>query len=213
MPIPELLDHLVLAGPDLSALVSWFEDATGVRPVAGGAHPTGTANALVALTAAGQSGRHYLELLGPDPDRDLATPATTFGVDRLTAPRLVTWAIHPSDPQGVITASRAVGHDPGKLAPLSRRTPTGTLLEWQLTPALGLGDPVLPFLIDWGQTAHPALSGLPSVELVSLAGEHPQAEATAAVLASLGVELALVERSEPALLATLRGPGGTLELR
>ena len=49
MSIPTLLDHIVIAGPDLQDLVDWFAERTGVVAAPGGAHPTGTANALVAL--------------------------------------------------------------------------------------------------------------------------------------------------------------------
>ena len=54
MSIPTLLDHIVIAGPSLEELVDWFRDLTGVTAAPGGTHPVGTANALVALTVAGQ---------------------------------------------------------------------------------------------------------------------------------------------------------------
>lgn len=69
MSIPTLLDHIVIAGPSLEELVDWFRDLTGVTATPGGAHPVGTVNALVALTVAGQRRPHYLELVGPDPER------------------------------------------------------------------------------------------------------------------------------------------------
>ena len=37
-----LLDHVVLAGPDLDRLVADFRDRTGIDPKLGGRHPGGT---------------------------------------------------------------------------------------------------------------------------------------------------------------------------
>jgi hypothetical protein len=210
---PSPLDHLVLAGPDLAALVAGFEERTGVRAVPGGRHPTGTANHLVALTVAGARGPQYLEIIGPDPDVEHPGPVTTFGIDRLTAPRLATFAVRPADLDATIAAARAAGHDPGDPWDLSRRTPAGVLLEWRLTRGAAQG-PVAPFLIDWGGTAHPGEDpGLDALELVDLRGEHPDPQAATAALAALGVALPVERAAAPALVATLRGPQGDLELR
>ena len=132
--IARLLDHVVIAGPDLAALVAWFAERTGVTAAPGGVHPRGTANALIAFTVAGRRGPHYLELIGPDP----AAPATgsgparrpdTFGIAGLDRPTIVTYAVHPDGIDEVITASRSAGYDPGEVADLSRRTPDGAPVE------------------------------------------------------------------------------------
>lgn len=208
--VPAALDHVVLAGPDLAALVDWFEERTGVRAAPGGVHPSGTANALVAFTVAGARGRHYLELIGPDGD---ARP-TTFGIDTLTGPALVTWAAHPDRLDDVVAAARAGGYDPGEIAPLSRRTPSGELLAWRLTGVDGnVRDPLLPFLIDWGSTAHPGLGDLPAVELVGLAGVHPEPEAVRRRLALLGAgDLDVVGGRAASLRLTLSTPAGPVTL-
>ena len=86
MSIPTLLDHVVIAGPDLPALVDWFAERTGVVAAPGGAHPTGTANALVALTIDGRRGPQYIELIGPNPDRSEPELPETFGISTLSAP-------------------------------------------------------------------------------------------------------------------------------
>jgi catechol 2,3-dioxygenase-like lactoylglutathione lyase family enzyme len=45
-----MIDHVVLAVPDLADGVAWFQRLTGVRPVMGGSHINlGTANYLVGL--------------------------------------------------------------------------------------------------------------------------------------------------------------------
>lgn len=199
MSIPRLLDHVVIAGPDLDELVRWFAQLTGVSAAPGGVHPTGTANALVALTVDGARGPRYIELIGPDPARQDAALPTKFGISGLTAPRVQTYAVHPDDLDATVAAARERGYDPGPIEPLSRRTPEGELLEWRLTR----GEDVrldVPFLIDWGATAQPGLSEIPAIELVSFIRVEPDPEPLRAVLAALGLGdgVAAVDEGAPA---------------
>ncbi len=204
-PVEPSLDHLVYAVPDLDAATRAFAAATGVVPAEGGAHVgRGTRNVLV-----GFGETSYLEIIGPDPDHP-ADPgaAVPFGVDTLTSPRLVTWAVHPADIARAAAASAAAGADHGAIGPLSRRTPDGALLEWRLASAHPAPlDGVTPFLIDWGATTHPA-AALPRLALRGLRATHPDPAAVSAVLDALGVRL-LVEEGPPelaALLGTRHGP-------
>ncbi|WP_336662837.1 VOC family protein [Leucobacter sp. USHLN154] len=186
MSIPRLLDHIVIAGPDLDALIEWFADRTGVTAERGGAHPTGTANALVALTVGEQRGPQYIELIGPDPDREIAALPTTFAIDTLDEPRVQAYAVHPHDIDATVAAARASGFDPGDVWELSRRTPAGELLEWRLTGA-AMHRLDVPFLIDWGTTAQPGTGELPTIELVSFVREEPDPLAVDTALAALGL--------------------------
>ncbi|MET9273034.1 VOC family protein [Kribbella sp. NPDC003557] len=145
--MPEaLLDHLVLATPDLEATVAAFADATGVEPVVGGRHVRwGTRNYL-----AGLGGTAYLEFLGADPEAapDARSP---YPLDR---ERLVTWAVHPADVDGFVAAAREQGVELGEIVELSRRTAGGAMLRWRLSevePAPYGG--LVPFVIDWGRGA------------------------------------------------------------
>lgn len=188
--IPPLLDHLVLATADLGATVADFARRTGVMPVPGGAHPgLGTRNHLVGL-----GGRSYLEIIGPDPEQPEPTGPRPFGVDRSAAPTVLTWAISPPDLDPAITGARARGVDPGPPRQMSRRTPDGTVLRWRLTDtgAGALPDPV-PFLIDWGDSRHPADSGLPLTPLLAVSASVPDPEAVRVRLAALGTSLELTE--------------------
>ena len=166
MSIPQHLDHVVIAGPDLDALVAWFAERTGVHAAPGGAHPTGTANALVALTIGGKRGPQYLELIGPDPARTDPGLPTMFGIDALDEPRVQTYAVHPEDIEATVAAARERGVDLGEVADLSRRTPSGDLLEWRLAGVHGPSREA-PFVIDWGSTPHPGQGELPVIELES----------------------------------------------
>lgn len=96
---------------------------------------------------------------------------------------------------------------------MSRETPDGDLLEWRLTsrsplPAAG----TQPFLIDWGESHHPAEASLPRLELLDFAIETPEVDATRSALEVLGAgDTRVVEGPEPRLRARMRGPGGVLE--
>ena len=167
MSVPRLLDHIVIAGPDLAELVDWFRELTGVTAAPGGTHPTGTANALVALTVNGEPRPHYLELIGPDPEREDEELPKTFSINRLKKPTLIAYAVHPEGIDQVVERARAEGFDPGDVEELSRRAPDGTELTWRLTQAQAPRNYGVPFLIDWGTTDQPGLGDLPSIELVS----------------------------------------------
>ncbi|MFT4051388.1 MAG: VOC family protein [Microbacterium sp.] len=185
MSIPSLLDHVVIAGPDLPALVDWFTERTGVVAAFGGAHPTGTANALVALTIGGARGPQYIELIGPDPHRSQPELPETFGIATLDAPRVQAYAVHPADIAATVAAARERGFDPGDVSDLSRRTPDGTLLQWRLTRGENRRD--VPFLIDWGTTAHPGLGDIPAIELVSFERVEADPAPLRAVLEAYGL--------------------------
>src|SRR5262249_24399132 len=145
---------------------------TGVRPVKGGSHVgLGTANYLVGL-----GGGAYLEILGPDPDQADPTQPRPFGADDLTEPCVATWCIRPPDFDAAIAAAKARGYDPGPAEAMSRRSTEWTLLAWRLTRRgddSGV-DGLVPFLIDWGTTAHPSTANMPTLRLVSMAAEHPE---------------------------------------
>ncbi|WP_317446071.1 VOC family protein [Streptomyces collinus] len=188
--IPPLLDHLVLATPELDATVVEFEQRTGVTPAPGGVHVgLGTRNYLVSL-----GGRSYLEIIGPDPEQPEPVELRPFGVDRLAGPRTVTWAISPPDLDATVTGARGHGHDPGPVHPMSRRTPDGTLLRWRLTDSgTALHGGLVPFLIDWGDSVHPTGSGLPVTPLLEVTATAPDPDQVRLALAALGTELALAE--------------------
>jgi len=204
------IDHLVYATPDLAAGVERVEKLLGVRAIPGGQHPgAGTRNALIGL-----GGQVYLEIIGPDPDQPKPPRARRFGIDELKSPRLVTWAAKGADLDRIVTDSRRQGVDLGQVQAGSRQRPDGVMLAWKLTvsPALTEGG-VVPFLIDWGATAHPA-SALPKgCTLVDLRAEHPTPERVQAMITALGLELPVKRGSAPALIATIATPRGVVELR
>src|SRR5210317_1322238 len=83
------IDHLVYAVPDLEQAIIWFEEKSGVRPIAGGRHPTkGTKNALVNL-----GNQCYLELITADESNPSFTRSRWMGIDLLEEPKMTRWSL------------------------------------------------------------------------------------------------------------------------
>lgn len=203
-----LLDHLVYATPDLDATCRDLEIRLGVRASAGGQHPgRGTHNALISIGP-----NAYLEIIGPDPLQPAIRPVW-FGIDQLTAPKLITWAVRVDDIEACV---KEISSDVnvGMVRSGSRKTPDGTTLSWQLTePQLPQGIGLVPFLIEWKSSQHPAHSAITGPPLVQLRIEHPEPELIRKQLASLRLEVAIDHGSSPALIAIFEGANDLIELR
>ena len=199
----------MLAVPDLAEGVAWFHQLTGVRPIVGGSHVgLGTANHLVGL-----GGRAYLEIIGPDPDQPDPSRPRPFGLDGLTAAGIVAWCVRPPDIDRAVATARARGYDPGTPTSMSRHTSDGTLLTWRVTSLpTDPADGIVPFLIDWGTSPHPAMSAMPILRLRSLEAEHPEPAHAEARLAALDVALTVRLGERPRLLANLHGIDGPIAL-
>lgn len=202
------VDHLVFGARSLAEGIADLEARLGVRAVAGGRHAAwGTHNALLGL------GRDcYLEVLAPDPDAAPPRQAP-LGLAALAAPRLVTWAVRTHDIETLAARLRALGIDPGAIGAGGRVATDGTRLVWRLTdlaaPRLG---GVVPFLIDWGATPHPAETLPPAGELLELRLRHPEPGRVRAALATIGIDTAVTASVAPAIAATLRTPSGDVTL-
>ncbi|MEU6964626.1 VOC family protein [Streptomyces chrestomyceticus] len=203
-----VLDHLVLATPDLEGTAAELAALTGVRPVPGGGHPgRGTRNALLGLGDGA-----YLEIIGPDPAQPAPEAPRWFGIDALRGPRLAHWAVRVHGIAGHVARARALGYDPGEPVTMSRRTPDGSTLSWTLTPPR-TGGGLVPFLLDWGDAPHPAAGpGLPVVPLRAFSGTHPDPSTIRAELAALGATLAVETGDEPGLSAVLEGRNGPVSV-
>lgn len=222
MSIPAAFDHLVLAVPDLEDGVKEFTALTGVVPTAGGRHPgKGTANYLVGLAPAGwetgdgsdAKALTYLEIIGPDREQTLpeGTPYS-FDVDKLTEMTLRTWAIHPEGFDERLAAAEAAGVDYGFASEMSRTTPDGELLEWRLTQRFPLpAEGTQPFLIDWLESTHPALTDIGIIGFDSFEVVTPDVAGTRTALEVLGAaDTDVVEGPEYGIRATLTGPAGSV---
>lgn len=208
--VPVGFDHLMYGGGlDLDALGDAVAARTGVDAAFGGCHDRGgTCNALLGL------GRgRYLELIAADPAGDTGAPRARL-VAGLPAPRAIAWAIAVPDLDRALATARAAGYDPGPIRPLRRRRSDGSWLSWRLAwdaEQVFLG--VVPFVIEWGEAAHPAADAPAGCRLLGLRAEHPRPAQVRPALRALGVGLALGRGPAPALIATLETPNGVVKLR
>lgn len=203
------IDHLVYLAPDVDEAVQDLARRLGVRPTAGGRHARwGTRNALVGL-----SSRSYLEILGPDPERADPRRPPGFGLDGMSGARLALWAIATDDLEGRSDAARRRGVRLGEVSGGSRERPDGRTVSWRLTdPETVLGDGLVPFLIEWGDSRHPAVDAPPGCILLGLRGEHPDPERVRRMLEAVGAPIPIARAPAPRLIATLRSPMGEIEL-
>lgn len=203
------VDHLVYAVPDLKQGMDLVESRLGVRPAIGGRHPhLGSHNALLSL-----GGDVYLEVVAPDPDLPRPPRGVVFNMDGISTPHLTTWAMRAEDIEVVAQRSTSSGFDVGALAQGSRQRPDGTMLHWQLSdPYVMAFGGLVPFLIAWGDSPHPAHSAPPAGKLVALEGEHPEPEPVAAALDALGADLIVKPGPVPLLRARIEGQDGAIRL-
>lgn len=205
-----MIDHFVVAGTSLSDLVDWFTRTTGVTPSPGGSHPgVGTRNALASL-----GGATYLELIAPDPEQGEPERARPFGIDGLEPGerRLTTFAVAVDDIEGAVARLAAIPADLGSPVAMSRTRPDGVLLAWKLTHSrYPEGGGAVPFLIEWGDTPHPAATAAPGCTVEQITVRHPDPDWLARVFEAIGGNVP-IESGEPGLRLTLATPNGTVEL-
>ena len=210
-------DHLVYAAPDLEVAIDNLTERLGVRPSAGGKHPNGTHNGLLAL-----SNSCYLEIIALDPtqNRQDSEQPLAFGLDRLQVPRLVTWAVLAPSLEEVASASQAAGYDPGVVIEGGRVRPDGVGLSWRTTKRPETqegwpppGDGLVPFLIEWGEgTPHPSSTSAQGVRLLELSLFHPRPAEVQPMLAALHIEILVTAGPSPAIRARLETPLGIVTL-
>jgi hypothetical protein len=207
--LPEHIDHLVYVVPDLQDGIDQIEQLLGVRPVIGGRHPTyGTHNALIAL---GPS--TYLEIIARDETLDQPSSGSLFGTDYVAEPHLVTWALRTDSIEKLRHEAVEAGFQIGEVSSGSRETPDGTVLSWHLTDPYAMPfDGIVPFLIDWGDTPHPAVSIPQGGTLLDLHIRHPEHEEVRSALAALDVHVPVECNPEFQLIATIQTSDGPVEL-
>ena len=121
------VDHLVYAAPDLQA---------GDRPYRAVVRRAGDARRSASRRRHTQCARwagtrHVSGDHRPDPDQPAPRQPRTFGIDALTAPRLVTWAAKSGSLEDLVRDAQTHGITFGAVGSGSRKTPQGTLLQWR----------------------------------------------------------------------------------
>lgn len=131
------IDHIVIAVPDLAAASERYA-ALGFTVVAGGRHPVGTHNALIAFADGA-----YIELIAfyeKNPQHKWWEPLQRGG-------GLVDFCMQTDDLMADTRAFRAAGVAIDDPSPLSRVRPDGYQLKWVLSIPRGAHRGIAPFLI------------------------------------------------------------------
>jgi hypothetical protein len=229
------LDHLVVSARTLDEGTQYVADTLGVAPAGGGAHPLmRTHNRLLNLW-----GGVYLEVIAIDPHADAAAHsanastagsaprARLFALDDPTTqarlergPYLSHWVARVERPKRLTTWQTQYPQRIAPIVPMTRGDFTwglsvpddGAFPAWQ-----GVGDGVLPSLIQWDSPRHPS-AVLPDtgIALKALKAVHPQAERVSEQLQWLGAAHLLELQSTDgaaALVAEFETPDGPRTLK
>lgn len=207
--LPPLLDHLVWLAGDLDAACAQFEAMSGVKPEYGGAHASGTHNALVSL---GQ--QVYLEIAAPVPGAQAGHPWVD-AARRRPEPHLYSYCMRSAGPLDKLAAAlKAAGITAFGPSQGRRTTPEGLSLQWQLLiPILPEAGRVVPFLIDWQDTPHPAQTTSSAVTLTRFDARHREPARVRYAMALLAPGVSLVQsENQTSLVAELSTPRGIVTL-
>ena len=191
------------AVPDLENSMAEIASITGIVPSDGGVHPgNGTRNALLGL-----SNSSYLEIIGPDKKQNLENTLGELLVSKNTS-GIRAWAVAVSDLASVAHVAQELGFRVRDRKEMSRKTPEGFLLEWEL---LFLEDTLLPFFIDWKGSEHPARKAPSGCGLLELLISAEEPKVYQELLNKLKLEVSISE-GEPAISAIIRSPKGAWSL-
>jgi len=205
------IDHLVFATHDLAEGIELAEDMLSLRAVHGGSHQgLGTSNAHISL-----GNRCYLEIIGPDPDQPDFDGVRPFGIDELEHPKLMSWAARRSELSGFVKMANAKGVELSDVISMTRITPEGNTLEWELSFPLETSSNqvmVVPFFIDWGTSPHPTSHRMKSAQLLALELIHPDPDNLAKTAQVLELDVNVSIGAEPKLNARILCPSGEILL-
>lgn len=201
------LDHIMYTVSDLEAGIDEIERLTGVRAVEGGAHPgNGTRNALLSL-----GGDQYLEILGPDPDQELAgTQGEAIQQENFSG--IKTWAAATDDFDHVIEVAARSGFS-HRVVDMSRTRPDDVTLSWKLLfinnhPFGGF----MPFFIDWLDSPHPSRDSPGGIQMAPFAVElMDHTQLFQATMDALKLEVDVLEGPD-GMRAVLESPRGKVML-
>lgn len=204
-----VLDHMVLAAPDLEAAIVEFHEKTGVKPVkTGHINGLGISKARVAF-----KGSSFLEIIAPDPEPEREGPIGQLLQSlKLTGLTPFHWAIRASRAATLATevTQKGLGYTPDLLR-MSGPGKDGTCKKWEELYLYGhdLGG-VCPFFIHWDTFDHPSeTKTVPIVgELLGVKICAPAEDKMHRLLAHTGSTGFTLEEGSPHFEVKFRSPNG-----
>ena len=206
--MPHPLDHVMWAARDLDGAEALLHRLTGVTPARGGRHGgRGTRNAL-----AGLGDGVYLEVLGTDPEQDVAKTwgAELLPLDQPQLHLIIGRAGNLAKLRDVYAAAGVPCQGPFMA---TRNAPDGTVLKWELLiPQASKWGRAAPCFIDWLDTPHPSLVTPKGCTLRRFEVGHPDAEALADLYGALDFAVPVVSADRFHFRAELDTPNGRVVL-
>jgi hypothetical protein len=208
--VPAALDHILLGCSDLQHGIDFVFQHIGVLAMFGGVHPgRGTQNALLSLAEPSRSElnpRRYLEIIAPDPQQS-GVP-DVYGLQKLSDPRLVGWAVRPRDIQALANRLAKEGVAAEGPTPGSRKRPDGGRLQWKALRLKDDASGLLPFFIEWSaDSPHPSVDAPRGCHLDRFEILTPDPDALAKTAKQLGLEVPILKGNKPQLRATIMSAG------
>ena len=200
------LDHIILGINDLDRGDAWVQELTGVHALFGGVHPgRGTRNALMALGP-----RAYLEIMAPDPEQ--SSPTWFTRMLTLPEPRIIGWAAHASDLHALVQAATSARIPIDGPHDGARSRPGGGILSWKLIRCRDDRGGLLPIILDWGESVHPAQDAPAGCHLGRFHLESPDAAELKRIFETLCLEVQVEPAEMPRMVARITTPRGEVEL-
>jgi len=208
-----VLDHFMLATPDLATTAAEVQQRTRVRLTLDGRHPEqGTCKLLLRLGAG-----CGLELIGPDSGCD-ATGNLGEQLGRLPGPAVLMFGMRASDIEDASARATTLGlwadtsNCSRRTGPIvmSRLLPAGALTRWRLLLLGGNAhEPAMPFFIQWESA--PSIGSAHGRTLAKFWVDHPQSCGLAELYAALSVAQEVSVWPEvPSLELPLNAPRGAV---
>jgi hypothetical protein len=201
-----VLDHIVLAAPDLQEAMKEFENMTGIKPsIVGSLRGLGTKSARVGL-----DNNAYIEIIAPDPKN--SGPIGAALASELEEGTLVPYhyALRSSEVSDMKDdyVPNELGWQPDHISMFGANA-DGTPKKWEMLYMYGHGlGGCVPFYIDWGECNHPTAS-IPEVgALKSFVVRAPAGHKIHDLLSD--VKGITVNTGEPMLEFSFGSPEGTI---
>ncbi len=203
------VDHVVYCTYNLSSGIEYIAQVTGVRPEIGGRHLTkGTHNAILKIGK-----KAYLEILAPDPKNEDIIGPRWMGIDLLTSPKITRWAVNSIAIGAESKILRSFRPQYGKLESGSRLLNGDQMLTWQLTDPLSLPEiDIIPFLIDWKGSPHPADRMQQKCSLIDINLKYPDPEQSNKLFTRLGLGIQAKDDPYPEIQISLDTPLGVVKI-
>lgn len=201
-----VIDHIVLAAPDLEQAIEQFEKMTGIA-----AKIVGSINGLgIRCARISFNDSTYLEIIAPDTMQGgpIGQLIKTKKIKELTP---FHFAIRSSRAEALKTEVRQFGYIPDYISMFSGQK-DGIPCKWEMLYLYGhkMGG-ICPFFINWSNTQHPCAT-LPVVgKLKKFTMRAPKDDPVHQLLEHVGVKGFNIEEGTPKLSFQLSSPEGTIK--